>query len=164
MIALCSDHGMAAVAAGSLLAIMGVFDLVGTTLSGWLTDRVDPRKLLFAYYGLRGLSLIYLPFSDFSFYGLSLFAVFYGLDWIATVPPTLALSNKAFGELRSPVIFGWISASHQVGAASAAFLAGLSRTLSGTYLQAFVLAGLVAMLAAGGSLLVGRMSHRTVAA
>ena len=164
MIALCSDHGMAAVAAGSLLAIMGVFDLVGTTLSGWLTDRVDPRKLLFAYYGLRGLSLIYLPFSDFSFYGLSLFAVFYGLDWIATVPPTLALSNKAFGELRSPVIFGWISASHQVGAASAAFLAGVSRTLSGTYLQAFVLAGLVAVLAAFFSLLVGRVSSRTVAA
>ncbi len=124
MIALCADHGLAEVTAGGLLAMMGLFDLVGTTASGWLTDRFDARKLLFAYYGLRGLSLIYLPYADFSFYGLSLFAVFYGLDWIATVPPTLALANKAFGEQRAPVIFGWISASHQIGAATAAFLAG----------------------------------------
>jgi MFS family permease len=156
MIALCSDHGLAAVTAGSLLAIMGIFDLVGTTLSGWLTDRIDPRKLLFAYYGLRGLSLIYLPFANFTFYGLSLFAVFYGLDWIATVPPTLALSNRAFGEVRAPVIFGWISASHQIGAASAAFLAGAARTASGSYLEAFVTAGLVAILAAFLALFIGR--------
>ncbi|HEY4275649.1 MAG TPA: MFS transporter, partial [Rhizomicrobium sp.] len=122
MIALCGDHGLNAVVAGGLLAVMGVFDLVGTTASGWLTDRYDPRKLLFVYYGLRGLSLIYLPFADFSFRGLSLFAVFYGLDWIATVPPTLALTNRAFGSQRAPVMFGWISASHQLGAASAAFL------------------------------------------
>jgi MFS family permease len=155
MIALCSDHGLAPVAAGSLLAVMGVFDLVGTTASGWLTDRYDPRKLLFVYYGLRGLSLIYLPFSDFSFTSLSLFAVFYGLDWIATVPPTLALANKAFGTTRAPVIFGWISASHQIGAASAAFLAGATRTLTGSYLDAFVMAGLVAILAALFCLLIG---------
>ena len=101
MIALCGDHGLDAVAAGGLLAVMGAFDLVGTTASGWLTDRYDPRKLLFIYYGLRGLSLMYLPFADFSFRGLSLFAVFYGLDWIATVPPTLALTNKAFGSKQS---------------------------------------------------------------
>ncbi|HMH64491.1 MAG TPA: MFS transporter, partial [Rhizomicrobium sp.] len=124
MIALCHDHGMEAVAAGGLLAIMGFFDLVGTTASGWLTDRIDPRKLLFAYYGLRGLSLIYLPFANFTFFGLSLFAVFYGLDWIATVPPTLAIANRAFGLKKAPVLFGWISASHQIGAASAAFFAG----------------------------------------
>ena len=85
-------------------------------------------KLLFVYYGLRGLSLIYLPFADFSFRGLSLFAVFYGLDWIATVPPTLALTNRAFGSQKAPVIFGWILASHQVGAALAAFIAGYSRS------------------------------------
>ena len=102
MIALCHDHGMEAVAAGGLLAIMGLFDLVGTTASGWLTDRIDPRKLLFAYYGLRGLSLIYLPFANFTFFGLSLFAVFYGLDWIATVPPTLALANQVFGTKKAP--------------------------------------------------------------
>ncbi|MBL6853592.1 MAG: MFS transporter [Alphaproteobacteria bacterium] len=154
MIALCSDHGLAEVTAGSLLAMMGLFDLVGTTASGWLTDRFDPRKLLFAYYGLRGLSLIYLPHADFTFYGLSFFAVFYGLDWIATVPPTLALANRAFGEQRAPVIFGWISASHQLGAATAAALAGASRTASGSYLEAFVVAGAVAVGAAVASLFI----------
>ena len=158
MIALCGDHGMDAVAAGGLLAMMGFFDLVGTTASGWLTDRYDPRKLLFVYYGLRGLSLIYLPFADFTFRGLSLFAVFYGLDWIATVPPTLALSNRVFGSKRAPVIFGWIYASHQVGAASAAFLAGLSRSASGGYLDAFVLAGFVGLAAAFMALGIGRGS------
>ena len=156
MIALCSDHGMAAVAAGGLLAIMGLFDLVGTTASGWLTDRVDPRKLLFAYYGLRGLSLIYLPFADFTFYGLSLFAVFYGLDWIATVPPTLAIANKAFGIKKAPVLFGWIAASHQVGAASAAFFAGATRTAMGSYSEAFITAGFVAVGAALLALMIGR--------
>jgi MFS family permease len=148
MIALCHDHGLGAVTAGGLLAIMGLFDLVGTTASGWLTDRVDPRKLLFAYYGLRGLSLIYLPFADFTFLGLSLFAVFYGLDWIATVPPTLALANRAFGLKKAPILFGWISASHQIGAAAAAFFAGASRTATGSYLQSFVTAGFVAVAAA----------------
>ncbi|MEI9990234.1 MAG: MFS transporter [Rhizomicrobium sp.] len=154
MIALCADHGLAEVTAGGLLAMMGLFDLVGTTASGWLTDRFDPRKLLFAYYGLRGLSLIYLPYADFTFYGLSLFAMFYGLDWIATVPPTLALANKAFGDQRAPVIFGWISASHQIGAATAAFLAGISRTATGSYLDAFVVAGLVAVGAAFAALAI----------
>ncbi|HWY63864.1 MAG TPA: MFS transporter, partial [Rhizomicrobium sp.] len=140
MIALCHDHGMDAVAAGGLLAIMGFFDLVGTTASGWLTDRIDPRKLLFAYYGLRGLSLIYLPFANFTFFGLSLFAVFYGLDWIATVPPTLAIANRAFGTQKAPILFGWIAASHQIGAATAAFFAGASRTATGSYLDSFVIA------------------------
>lgn len=156
MIALCGDHGLDAVAAGGLLAIMGAFDLVGTTASGWLTDRYDPRKLLFVYYGLRGLSLMYLPFADFSFRGLSLFAVFYGLDWIATVPPTLALTNKTFGSGKAPVIFGWILASHQLGAATAAFLAGYSRAVSGSYLETFVAAGFVAVLAAFAALTIGR--------
>jgi MFS family permease len=159
MIALCGDHGMDAVAAGGLLAMMGFFDLIGTTASGWLTDRMDPRKLLFAYYGLRGLSLIYLPFADFTFRGLSLFAVFYGLDWIATVPPTLALANRAFGTKKAPVILGWIYASHQVGAASAAFLAGLARSASGSYFQTFVVAGFVAVAAAFLALLIGRESQ-----
>jgi MFS family permease len=156
MIALCHDYGMGVVAAGSLLAVMGVFDLVGTTASGWLTDRYDPRKLLFIYYGLRGVSLIYLPFSDFSLFSLSLFAVFYGLDWIATVPPTLAIANQRFGIQKAPILFGWISASHQIGAASAAFLAGVSRSVSGSYLQAFVVAGLVAVVAAILSLMIRR--------
>ena len=163
MIALCSDHGLEAVAAGSLLAMMGVFDLVGTTASGWLTDRYDPRKLLFAYYGLRGLSLIYLPFADFSFRGLSLFALFYGLDWIATVPPTLALTNKAFGTKKAPIIFGWIAASHQIGAATAAFLAGASRGITGSYLDAFVVAGFVGVAAALMSLGIGRQPNNVQA-
>jgi predicted MFS family arabinose efflux permease len=160
MIALCHDHGLDAVAAGGLLAIMGLFDLVGTTASGWLTDRFDPRKLLFAYYGLRGLSLIYLPFADFTFFGLSLFAVFYGLDWIATVPPTLAIADRAFGSRKAPILFGWILASHQIGAAAAAFFAGASRTATGSYLHAFVTAGFVAVAAALLTLAIGRKSPR----
>jgi predicted MFS family arabinose efflux permease len=164
MIALCHDHGLDAVAAGGLLAIMGLFDLVGTTASGWLTDRIDPRKLLFAYYGLRGLSLIYLPFANFTFFGLSLFAVFYGLDWIATVPPTLAIANRAFGIRKAPVLFGWISASHQIGAAAAAFFAGASRTATGSYLQSFVTAGFVAVGAALLCLMIGRKGPNTAPA
>ena len=85
---------------------MGVFDLFGTTASGWLTDRYDPRRLLFVYYAVRGAALVYLPFSNFSLYSLSIFAVFYGLDWIATVPPTLRLTTEVFGEAAAPVIFG----------------------------------------------------------
>ncbi len=96
--------------------MMGIFDIFGTTLSGWLTDRYDPRKLLFVYYGLRGLSLIYLPYSNFSFVSLSLFAVFYGLDWIATVPPTMRIANEKFGDKNAPIIFGWVVAGHQLGA------------------------------------------------
>jgi len=164
MIALCHDHGMDAVAAGGLLAIMGLFDLVGTTASGWLTDRVDPRKLLFAYYGLRGLSLIYLPFADFTFFGLSLFAVFYGLDWIATVPPTLAIANRAFGTKKAPILFGWISASHQIGAATAAFFAGALRTSTGSYAEPFIIAGFVAVAAAFLALMIGTKGRPTAAA
>jgi predicted MFS family arabinose efflux permease len=161
MIALCHDHGMEAVAAGGLLAIMGLFDLVGTTASGWLTDRFDPKKLLFAYYGLRGLSLIYLPFANFTFFGLSLFAVFYGLDWIATVPPTLAIANRVFGIKKAPILFGWISASHQIGAASAALFAGISRTATGSYLDSFVTAGFVAVFAAFLALTIGTKDRQT---
>ncbi|HWA46059.1 MAG TPA: MFS transporter [Hypericibacter adhaerens] len=160
MISLCSDHGMPEVQAASLLAMMGVFDLIGTTASGWLTDRFDPRKLLFMYYGLRGLSLIYLPYADFSFYGLSIFAIFYGLDWIATVPPTLRLTNECFGDQEAPVMFGWILAAHQIGAASATFFAGMMRTIEGRYLEAFVIAGTTGLIAAGMALFVGRSGKR----
>ena len=127
-ISLCGDYGMAAVGAASVLAVMGVFDLFGTIGSGWLSDRYDNRWLLFWYYGLRGLSLLYLPFTDFSFYGLSLFALFYGLDWIATVPPTVKLAAEASARERADLVFGWVFAGHQLGAAAAAFGAGLSRT------------------------------------
>jgi len=147
-IAMCGDHGIAEVRAAGVLAMMGVCDLIGTTASGWLTDRFDPRKLLFAYYGLRGLSLMYLPYSDFSLYSLSLFGVFYGLDWIATVPPTLRLTTDAFGERDAPVVFGWVVAGHQVGAATAAFMAGVLRVQLGSYLTPFVIAGATGVVAA----------------
>ncbi len=156
LIAFCGDMGIPEVNAAGLLALMGIFDLVGTTLSGWLTDRFDPRKLLFIYYGLRGLSLIYLPYSDFSFYSLSIFAIFYGLDWIATVPPTLRLATEAFGDRDAPVVFGWIAAGHQIGAASAAFLGGLLREQQGDYLGMFIMAGLTGLVAAGISLAIRR--------
>jgi predicted MFS family arabinose efflux permease len=156
LIAMCGDMGIPEVQAAGLLMLMGIFDLVGTTLSGWLTDRYDPRKLLFVYYGLRGLSLIYLPFSDFSYYSLVLFAVFYGLDWIATVPPTLRLATDAFGERDAPVVFGWIAAGHQMGAASAAFLGGVLRDTQGDYLTMFLLAGSTGLVAAGLSVMIRR--------
>jgi MFS family permease len=147
-IPLCADFGMPPVAAASVLAAMGVFDIIGTIGSGWLSDRVDSRKLLFWYYGLRGLSLLYLPFSSFTVYGLSLFAVFYGLDWIATVPPTARIATAAFGRERAGIVFGWVFAGHQLGAATAAFGAGLSRSALASYLPAFYLAGAACLGAA----------------
>jgi sugar phosphate permease len=157
-ITLCGDYGLAAVAAASVLAMMGVFDFVGTIGSGWLSDRFDNRWLLFWYYGLRGLSLLYLPFTSFTFYGLSLFAAFYGLDWIATVPPTVKLTADRFGRERAPIIFGWIFAGHQIGAATAAFGAGFSRTEFASYLPAFVVAGALCILAAALVLTITRSS------
>jgi MFS family permease len=156
LIALCGDHGIAEVRAAGLLAMMGVFDLIGTTASGWLTDRFDPRKLLFMYYSLRGAALVCLPYSNFSLTSLSVFAVFYGLDWIATVPPTLRLTTEAFGETAAAMVFGWILAGHQLGAACAAFMAGYLRTLQGDYIDAFVFAGTTGIIAAALALLIGR--------
>ncbi|HEY8193688.1 MAG TPA: MFS transporter [Hyphomicrobium sp.] len=155
-IALCGDFGLAPVKAAGVLAMMGVFDFFGTIGSGWLSDRFDNRWLLFWYYGLRGLSLIYLPFTDFTFYGLSVFAMFYGLDWIATVPPTVKLTSRYFGAERTNVVFGWIFAGHQLGAATAAYGAGLTRTLYATYLPAFFAAGVVCLVAALIVLLLGK--------
>ena len=155
LIALCADQGITEVHAAGLLALMGIFDLAGTTASGWLTDRYDPRKLLFMYYGLRGISLIFLPYTDFSVYSLSVFAVFYGLDWIATVPPTVRLSVNAFGKEKAGIIYGWIFASHQLGSAAAAFFAGVLRADLGSYLQAFMLSGLLCFGAALMVLFIG---------
>ena len=148
LIPMCLDFGIPQVQAASLLAAMGVFDFVGTIVSGWLSDRYDNRWLLFWYYGLRGLSLLFLPYSDFTFYGLSLFAVFYGLDWIATVPPTVRLTAQRFGAERANLVFGWIFAGHQLGAGVAAFGAGLTRTVYATYLPAFFIAGALCIVAA----------------
>ncbi|ARP62972.1 MFS transporter [Mesorhizobium sp. WSM1497] len=154
LIAFCGDMGIGEVQAAGLLSMMGIFDLIGTTLSGWLTDRFDPRKLLGVYYGIRGLSLIYLPYSGFSATSLIIFAVLYGLDWIATVPPTLRLANEAFGDRSGPIVFGWIVAGHQIGAATAAAFGGTMRELQGNYELAFLIAGMTAIAAACISLLI----------
>jgi predicted MFS family arabinose efflux permease len=160
----CGDHGIPEVRAAGLLAAMGVFDLIGTTASGWLSDRFSSQWLLFWYYGLRGLSLIFLPAAfGVAAFGLPAFAVFYGLDWIATVPPTLKLATNAFGRARGAMMFGWILAGHQLGAGATAFLAGLVRTTTSSYDAAFITSGLLCFIAAIMVLFVGR-GVRAVAA
>ncbi len=140
------DHGIPEVTAAGALALMGTMNFVGTIASGWLTDRYDPRKLLAVYYSLRGLSLLLLPFvTDFA--GLSIFAFFFGLDYIATVPPTVALVADRFGRLNVGAVFGWVFFSHQVGAALAAYLGGVTRDSLGDYTAAFLTAGILAILA-----------------
>src|ERR1700754_1227517 len=149
LIAMCGDYGMSEVQGASLLAAMGIFDLFGTTLSGWLSDRFNARVLLFWYYGLRGLSLIYLPHAfGIDFFGLPLFAVFYGLDWIATVPPTVRLATDVYGKESAPVVFGWVVAGHQLGAAFAALGAGMLRASLGTYTIASMISGGLCLIAA----------------
>ena len=155
-ISLCADYGVPAVTAASMLAIVGVCDFVGTIGSGWLSDRYDNRALLFVYYGLRGLSLLYLPGSSFSIYALSLFSVFYGLDWVATVPPTARLTAQTFGRDRAGVTFGWIFAAHMIGASVAAYGAGVSRTALATYLPAFYTAGAACIVAAAAVWMIQR--------
>ncbi|MGI9253424.1 MAG: MFS transporter, partial [Thermomicrobiales bacterium] len=156
------DHGMAEVAAASMLAIVGIFDVVGTVFSGWLTDRWDSRKLLFIYYGLRGLSLILLPLAfGAPQFAMIAFIVFYGLDWVATVPPTVSLASDLFGRSKGPIIYGWVFSAHQIGAAVAATGAGLVRGATGDYLLAFLTAGLACLVAAGMSLAIGRRGARS---
>jgi predicted MFS family arabinose efflux permease len=162
LIPACLDHGIPEVRAAGLLAVMGMFDLVGTTASGWLTDRWDSRRLLFAYYALRGLSLVFLPDALHAGEGsgLNLFSIFYGLDWIATVPPTVRLVTDAFGREDAPIVYGWVFAAHQVGAGVATLGAGLVRTALGDYRYAFVAAGTVCMGAALLALAIGRRRER----
>lgn len=155
-IPLCHDFGIAATAAAGVLAMMGAFDFIGTIGSGWLSDRYDSRWLLFMYYGLRGLSLMALPLTNFSFFGLSLFAVFYGLDWIATVPPTVKLAAQVYGRERAPIVFGWVYCAHQLGAAVAAFGGGWSRDVLSSYLPAFFAAGVACLVAALAALAIAR--------
>jgi predicted MFS family arabinose efflux permease len=157
LIPFCVDHGIAAVSAAGLLAAMGVFDLIGTTFSGWLTDRYNPRILLFWYYSLRGLSLLALPFTQFDVVSLGIFAAFYGLDWVATIPPTVTLTNEVFGKRDAPVMISWIVAGHQLGGALAALGAGETRYLTGSYVPAFLASGVACLMAA---LLVQRISQR----
>jgi len=163
-ISICSDYGILPVAAAGVLALMGAFDFVGTVASGWLSDRYDSRWLLFWYYGLRGLSLVVLSFSDFGPAMLMVFAVFYGLDWIATVPPTVKLAAERFGRDTAPMVFGWVFAGHQVGAGVAAWGAGAIRTATGSYMPALQLAGALCLLAAMAILSVRRGPRAAVAA
>jgi MFS family permease len=152
------DHGMPATTSATLLALIGIFDIIGTVASGWLTDRVDSRYLLFAYYGLRGLSLLVVPMllGPHVEPSLFVFVLFYGLDWVATVPPTVALCRQHFGIERSGVVFGWVFASHMVGAGVAASFAGWIRTAQGDYLLAWLTAGGLCLGAAVACLLVPR--------
>ncbi len=161
------DHGMPPTTAAGLLAVVGIFDVAGTIASGWFTDRVDSRYLLVAYYSLRGLSLLILPalFAPDTRPSMWVFIIFYGLDWIATVPPTVALCRKHFGD-DGPIAFGWVFASHQVGAALAATGAGVIRDLQGSYDLAWYLAGALCGAAAVMSAVIRRGSavDRPVAA
>lgn len=161
-IAMCGDYGMGLVQGAGILAAMGALDLIGTTASGWLSDRYNNRVLLFWYYGLRGLALIYLPFAfGITYFGLPVFALFYGLDWIATVPPTLRLTTDRFGSRDAPIVFGWIFSGHQLGAASAALVGGMIRNSLGSYTVATMISGALCLLAA---VLVLRINARHPAA
>jgi MFS family permease len=142
------DHGMMQVTAASLLAMIGVFDVIGTLFSGWLTDKFDPRKLLFFYYSLRGLSLFLLPSILFSTVHPStlIFVIFYGLDWVATVPPTIMLCRTILGPDRGTVIYGWVFAAHQIGGSIAAFGAAVLRVKLGDYAAAFYVSGALCLI------------------
>lgn len=154
----CIEHGIPEVTAASMLALIGVFDIIGTTVSGWLSDRWNNRWLLFWYYGLRGLSLLLLPSAlDSSYLSLGLFIVFYGLDWVATVPPTVRLTTDIFGKQNAGIIFGWIMAAHQLGAATAAFGGGVLHTWLDSYFFTFLAAGLFCLIAAGMVMRIGKV-------
>ena len=153
------DHGMPQTTSASLLALIGIFDIVGTIASGWLTDRVDSRYLLFVYYLLRGLSLLTVPWLLAATVHPSLFVfiVFYGLDWVATVPPTVALCREHFGIERAGVVFGWVFAAHMVGAGVAASFAGWIRQVDGDYHAAWLTAGGLCLGAAVLCLMIPRL-------
>lgn len=149
------EQGFTAGVAAEALAVMGLFNFVGTIASGWLTDRRDPRKLLLVYYGFRGVSLLFLPFVHDSL-GIVFFSVLFGLDYIATVPPTVGLVADAFGRQNVGIVYGWVYAAHQLGAAVAAFVAGIVREHVGDYSAAFVAAGWIAIVAGFAALAIKR--------
>ncbi|MEV4223917.1 MFS transporter [Nonomuraea sp. NPDC049725] len=155
------DHGMPEPMAAGLLAVIGIFDIVGTVASGWLSDKVDPRILLGVYYALRGLSLMVLPslFAATAEPSMLIFIVFYGLDWVATVPPTVALCRSVYGT-DGAVVFGWVFGAHQVGAAIAAVGAGLARDQLGAYDVAWYASGALCLLATGMSLAIRHSKGR----
>lgn len=156
LVPFCGDLGVPFAAAAWLLAVIGVFDLIGTIGSGWLSDRYDNRMLLGIYYGFRGIALLWLVWTDPTFVGLTIFAVVYGLDFIATVPPTVKLSVAKFGREMGPAVFAWIFAAHHVSAGLMTVTTGISRDMIGSYIPAFTFAGVVCLLAAMSFLLVKR--------
>jgi predicted MFS family arabinose efflux permease len=158
LIAAGHDHGMSEVVAASLLALIGIFDVIGTICSGWLTDRIDPRRLLFFYYFLRGVSLFLLPSILFSSVHPStlVFVIFYGLDWVATVPPTIVLCRTVLGPERGTVVYGWVFAAHQIGGAIAAYGAALARVKFGDYSLAFYTAGILCVITSYFVLQIGK--------
>jgi MFS family permease len=159
-IAAAVDNDLSETSASTLLALVGVFDVAGTLASGWLTDRIDPRRLLLAYYGLRGLALLVLHHVlDARGLGLAGFVVLYGLDWVATVPPTVALCNELFPAERAGVVYGWVFAAHQLGAAGAAYGAGVVHGSTGSYELAFHVAGALCIVTAGLVLLIRQGGH-----
>jgi MFS family permease len=155
-IPLLQDHGIAEVAAAGVFAMMALFDFVGAIGAGYLTDRFDPRKLLLIYYLIRGIALILLPLSGFSEWELGIFGALYGLGWIAPVPPTIRLTTEAFGPGQGSLVFGWVFASHQLGAAAAALGAGVLHDMSGSYTSSFVFGGALCLVAGATALLAPR--------
>jgi predicted MFS family arabinose efflux permease len=159
----CIDHGILEMTAAGMLSTAGVFNVLGTTVSGWLSDKFDNRWLLFWYYCLRGLSLMLLPFElESGNMNLVLFIIFYGLDWAATVPPTVRLTTDVFGSQQGPVVFGWLMAIHQIGSALAAFGGGVLHMWFGNYLVTFVVGGILCFIASG-MVIVIRKQKKTVA-
>jgi len=156
LIPACIDHGLSEVAGAGLLAGTGIFALVGGTVSGWLSDRCDNRILLCCYYGFRGMALLYLPFAlDMSFYGLTLFSMVYGLDWIAAAPPTVRLLSGVVGSERIGIMVAWVTVIHQIGSASVAYFAGVLRNAFGTYFEAFMFSGMLLIAVAVMVLFIG---------
>ena len=151
------DCGITPVAASNFIVLMGVFNFVGTIISGWLTDRYDPRKLLCCYFAFRGLSLILLPFISGSL-GLAVFAILFGFDYIATVPPTVSIVANTFGRRNVGTVYGWIFCAHQFGAALASWLGGVARDNLGSYVLAFAVAGAIGITAGALSLVIRRVT------
>lgn len=156
LVAYCIDNGLTEVFAASFLATLGIFNLFGSTLAGWLTDKMNPRVLMFWLFTLRGLSLFILPLTNFDIVSLSIFTVFYGLNWIAIVPPMFSVINEVFGKRAAPVVISWVFAGHQVGGAIAAYGAGAMRDMTGSYLLAFMISGATCLIAA---ILAMRVRH-----
>ncbi|WP_163102043.1 MFS transporter [Peribacillus alkalitolerans] len=153
----CIDFGFTPALAAGMLATIGIFDMIGTILSGWLSDRFNSRWLLFWYYSLRGLSLLFLPWAFTSGYiGLWGFIIFYGLDWVATVPPTIRLTTDIFGKEKAGILFGWIMGFHQMGAAIAAYGSGIIRSYIGTYTLSFIMAGALCLVGSALVLRIGK--------